>query len=258
MSKSHLLKVAAAAAIAASIHAGAARAEVDVHIGVGLPLPPPISFSVVPQLVVLPGTYVYAVPDYADELYYVDGYWWRPWNGRWYRSHYYDRDWAHYSSVPYFYTSIYSGWRDDYRRGYWRGERYDYNRNRFSYNDVERNWSTWKKEKRFSRDRSADNRPVVRDGNVRQERSVVRDNRGNAKSKTTVRSGGPKHSSPPKKVQQSGRSQGGKSAAKAKVQSPSRSGGKAQPASRGGGKGGPSGGNKGGHSGGKGGGHGKN
>ena len=62
-----------------------AGAQVDVHVGIQLP--PPLVFPAPPQVVVLPETYVYVVPDIDEDVFFVDGWWWRPWQGRWYRSH---------------------------------------------------------------------------------------------------------------------------------------------------------------------------
>jgi len=42
-------------------------------------------------------------------------WWWRPWEGRWYRSHYYDRGWAYLPASSIFLQKFPSGWRDDYR-----------------------------------------------------------------------------------------------------------------------------------------------
>ena len=62
-----------------------AIAEVSVHIDI--PLPPPIFFPAPPEVVVIPETDVYAVPDVQEEIFFFGGWWWRPWEGRWYRSH---------------------------------------------------------------------------------------------------------------------------------------------------------------------------
>ena len=61
-------------------------ARVDVRINI--PLPPPIPFIAPPPVVVLPGTDVYAVPDVEAEIFFRQGWWWRHWNDRWYRSRY--------------------------------------------------------------------------------------------------------------------------------------------------------------------------
>ena len=43
---------------------------------------------------------VYVVPDVEVDLFFWNGWWWRPWEGRWCRSRYYDRDWGYYDRVP--------------------------------------------------------------------------------------------------------------------------------------------------------------
>jgi hypothetical protein len=69
-----------------------AMAGVSVHVNI--PLPPPIIFPGPPEVVVIPETNVYAVPDVDADIFFYSGWWWRPWEGRWYRSRYYDRGWA--------------------------------------------------------------------------------------------------------------------------------------------------------------------
>jgi hypothetical protein len=80
------------------------RAGVDVHVTIALP--PPIVFGAPPELIVLPETYVYVVPDVDADIFFSNGWWWRPWEGRWYRSRYYDTGWAYYQRVPSFYAGI--------------------------------------------------------------------------------------------------------------------------------------------------------
>ena len=45
-----------------------ALAEVSVNIGISLP--PLIEFSAPPELIVLPGTYVYVAPDVDEDIYF--------------------------------------------------------------------------------------------------------------------------------------------------------------------------------------------
>ncbi|MCG7852783.1 MAG: hypothetical protein MIO92_09700, partial [Methanosarcinaceae archaeon] len=59
-------------------------------------LPPPIPFAAPPELIVLPETYVYVAPDIDVDLFFWNGWWWRPWEGRWFRSRNYNRDWGYY------------------------------------------------------------------------------------------------------------------------------------------------------------------
>ena len=114
-----------------------------VDVGVNISLPPLIVFSAPPEVVVIPETYVYAVPDVDVDIFFYDGWWWRPWEGRWYRSRHYDSGWAYYRKVPSFYGRIPSGWRNDYRDRRWRGQ--PWNHQRIPHQQVQRNWGNWKK-----------------------------------------------------------------------------------------------------------------
>jgi hypothetical protein len=84
-------------------------------------LPPPIPFVEPPNVVVLPGTDVYAVPDVEAEIFFQGGWWWRPWGGHWYRSKYHDRGWAFHRDSPSWYRGIPHDWRHNYRNNIWGG-----------------------------------------------------------------------------------------------------------------------------------------
>ncbi len=83
------------------------------------PLPPAVGFVEPPNVVVLPGTDVYAVPDIEVDLFFQGGWWWRLWGGRWYRSRYHDRGWAYYRNPPSWYIRIPGDWRHRYRTHIW-------------------------------------------------------------------------------------------------------------------------------------------
>jgi hypothetical protein len=74
----------------ALIIAGPIPAMARVDVNVGIVLPPPIVFAAPPELIVLPETYVYVVPNADMDIFFYQGWWWRPWEGRWYRSRYYN------------------------------------------------------------------------------------------------------------------------------------------------------------------------
>ena len=123
-------------------------AGVDVNVSIGLPLP--IAFAEPPELIVLPGTYVYVVPDIEVDLFFYNGWWWRPWQGHWYRSrHDYNSGWEYYQGVPSFYVGIPPDWRDDYRHHRWGGHRWNYQR--IHHQEIERNWGSWEKSKHWEK-----------------------------------------------------------------------------------------------------------
>jgi hypothetical protein len=123
-----------------------------IDVGVSISLPPPIVFAAPPEVVVLPETYVYAVPDLDVDMYFYNGWWWRLWDGRWYRSHRYDSGWAYYQRVPSFYTGIPSGWRNDYRNHRWKGHQWNYQR--IPQQQVQRNWKSWETSRHWEKQQS--------------------------------------------------------------------------------------------------------
>lgn len=124
-------------------------AEVNVGINIGIPLPPAIVFTSPPQLIVLPGTYVYVSPDVDADIFFYNGWWWRPWEGRWYRSREYKSGWSYHNSVPSFYREIPRGWRNDYRKRHWKGHKWD--QQRIPHQEVQRNWKGWKENKHWEK-----------------------------------------------------------------------------------------------------------
>ena len=124
------------------------RAQIGVDLSVNVPLPPAIVFPAPPQLVVLPETNVYAVPDVEADIFFSQGWWWRPWEGRWYRSRRYDGGWGYYRSAPpSFYRSVPPGWRNDYRDHRWKGR--EWNHERIPHGEMERNWRGWDRDKHW-------------------------------------------------------------------------------------------------------------
>jgi hypothetical protein len=123
-------------------------AGVDVSIGIALP--PPFVFQAPPDVVVMPDTnYVYVVPDIDVDMFFWYGWWWRLWEGRWYRSHYYDRGWAYYNRVPSFYFDVDPGWRGHYRDHNWYGHRWNYER--IPTRRLQQNWKSWQNNRHWER-----------------------------------------------------------------------------------------------------------
>ena len=122
-------------------------AGVDVNIGISLP--PLIVFAAPPEVIVIPDTYVYVVPDLDVDIFFYGGWWWRPWEGRWYRSHYYDRGWGYYDNVPSFYFDVDPGWRGYYRDHNWYGHRWNYER--IPHQQLQQNWKSWNNDRHWER-----------------------------------------------------------------------------------------------------------
>jgi hypothetical protein len=107
-----------------------------VNIGVNLPA---YRFAAPPDVVVIPGTYVYMVPDINVDILFYQGYWWRPYKGQWYRSQDYNGLWRYVEP-----RGIPSGLRalpQDYRHRLSSGYERIHNR------DVQKNWKKWEKER---------------------------------------------------------------------------------------------------------------
>jgi len=119
-----------------------ATAQVSVSVGVDIEPPPEIAFSAPPEVVVLPETTgVYVVPETEHDIYFWNGFWWRPWGGRWFRSRSYDRGWAHYHAIPGFYSEVDPQWRTHYHDRSWNGHPWEYRR--VSHGDLQHNWRHW-------------------------------------------------------------------------------------------------------------------
>jgi len=122
-------------------------AQVGINVRIGLP--PPIVFAAPPVLIVLPETYVYVVPDVDADIFFYNGWWWRLWEGQWYRSRYYNRGWGYYNTVPSFYFDVDPGWRGYYRNRNWYGHRWDYER--IPNQRLQQNWKSWQNDRRWER-----------------------------------------------------------------------------------------------------------
>ncbi len=125
----------------------------EVNISIGISLPPPIVFEAPLEVVVIPDAGdVYVVPDIDVDIFFWNGWWWRPWQGRWYRSHYYNQSWVYYGSVPSFYFDIDPNWRGYYRDRNWQGHRWNYER--IPHKRLQKNWKSWHNDRYWEKKRS--------------------------------------------------------------------------------------------------------
>ena len=109
------------------------------------PLPPPIPFVTPPELVIIPDTDIYAVPDFEDDLFFHQGWWWRYWDGRWYRSRHYDRGCVLYNSIPSFYFDVHPAWRGNFKNRTWHVHIWTYKK--ITHDTLHANWHRWKKDR---------------------------------------------------------------------------------------------------------------
>ena len=121
-------------------------------VGVSSVQPPHVGFYGHPSLVVIPGTYVYAMTDVDDDIFFHVGWWWRLWDGRWYKSRYYDRGWSHYHGVPGFYHEVDPGWREFYRHRRWHG--HPWTCERIPAPRVQHDWDRWQKSRYWEKERN--------------------------------------------------------------------------------------------------------
>jgi hypothetical protein len=116
----------------------AAEARVDVGVNINLPL---FTFQAAPELAVIPGTYVYYVPDVNEDIYFYHGYWYRSWNNSWHRSINYNGPWRFIGRryVP----GVFWRLPGDYRHGVIH--------ERIHYNDLHRHWRRWESDRHWDR-----------------------------------------------------------------------------------------------------------
>ncbi len=113
---------------------GVARVSVDIRIS-----PPPLVITGPPEVVVIPGTYVYFVPGVEADLFFYGGYWYRPYEGRWFRSANYGGPWVFIEKAPRVLFRLPPNYRT--MSGY----------SRIPYRDLSRNWRTWQRDKYWER-----------------------------------------------------------------------------------------------------------
>lgn len=115
---------------------GIAGVSINVRIS-----PPPLVFSVPPEVVVIPETYAYFSPGVAVDLFFCQGYWYRPYQGYWYRSVSYNGPWVYIDvpRVPYSLIHLPPDYRA--RAGY----------RHIPYRELRGNWRRWERDKYWER-----------------------------------------------------------------------------------------------------------
>lgn len=169
-----------------------------MEVGVSIPMPPPIVFDGPPYVVVIPQTYAYFVPAIDVDIFFFEGWWWRPWQGRWYRSHDYRSGWSHYRDAPSFYRDVPPGWRNDYHQNRWKGRQWEHQR--IPHEQVEKDWDKWEKDKHWEKQNNwgvHDVRPET-ESRRQDDRDRRQDDRDRKRSRDTVEpeQSQPRHSQP--------------------------------------------------------------
>lgn len=116
----------------------------EVRGNVNIEPPPAYSFSATPEVAVIPGTYVYVVPDIGVDILFYQGYWYRPYAGRWFFALSYNGPWVNLAParVPYVLLKL----PPDYRRippGY----------HRIPHRELQTNWRRWENERHWHSNR---------------------------------------------------------------------------------------------------------
>jgi hypothetical protein len=113
-------------------------AEVNVNVGINVPPPPPLVIPAPPPMFVIPRTYIYFAPKVDVDIFFYQGYWYRPHGGHWYRSVVYNGKWGYIAPerVPRVLINL----PPDFRRVP-PGHRH------LPYGEVKKNWKTWEKNK---------------------------------------------------------------------------------------------------------------
>ena len=138
--------------VALAGYSSESSAETNVNISIGSPLPRVVIHEP-PQVVVIPGTYVYLVPDVGPDFFFYHGYWYRPHHGHWYRAKGYNGPWKKVKKgkVPHVVRDL----PPDFRRTV----RYH---ERIRHADLKKNWQTWEQKKHWDKHNNRHEGPEIR------------------------------------------------------------------------------------------------
>ena len=149
-----------------------AAAGAGVSVGINI-FPPPLVISAPPAVMVIPGTYVYFVPDVNVDILFYGGWWFRPYRGYWYRARNYNGPWAYVegSRVPSVVINVPPHFR-----------RVPPGHTRIPYGQFKKNWKTWERERHWGNVKArATERKIQRE--KRENRRYREKGRGRGKGK---------------------------------------------------------------------------
>ncbi|MBI4726536.1 hypothetical protein HY768_04825 [candidate division TA06 bacterium] len=125
-----------------------ARAEVNVNVNIGVPA---VRVSPDPVMAVIPGTYIYFIAESSEDIFFYQGFWWRPYQGRWHRATGFNGPWrfVKLGRVPPGMLKLPAGWR-----------KLPPGHPMLKHSQVKSNWKQWEKEKHWDKnEQSRGNRP---------------------------------------------------------------------------------------------------
>ncbi|MBI4681807.1 MAG: hypothetical protein HY757_01705 [Nitrospirae bacterium] len=118
----------------------------DAEVNIDINISPPAFFPIPapPAVLVIPGSYVYFVPDIDIDIFFYQGYWYRPHRDIWYSSKSYNGPWAYVlpKRLPPPILNVPPGFRH-------LPPKHD----RIPHKELERNWKSWEKKKHWDKDR---------------------------------------------------------------------------------------------------------
>lgn len=118
--------------------------DAEVNVDINISPPPFFPLPVPPAVVVIPGSYVYFVPDIDLDIFFYQGYWYRPHRNEWFRARDYNGPWAFVAPrrLPPPILRVPPGFRNLPPK-----------HNRIPYKELKRNWKGWEKQRHWDKDR---------------------------------------------------------------------------------------------------------
>lgn len=117
------------------------QSNAGVSVGIGINIPA-FTFAAPPAVVVIPGTYAYYAPEADVDIVFSHGFWYRPYEGHWFRARSYNGPWR--LIAPARVPRVLIDLPPDFRRIY---REYP----RIAYRDFKRNWRRWEKNRYWER-----------------------------------------------------------------------------------------------------------
>jgi len=118
------------------------RTNIDINIGINVP-PVFVPYGP-PELVFIPGMYVYLIPGIEPDIFFYQGYWYRLYQRHWFRAGSYNGRWVYIppSRMPRPLLHLPPGYRHVPP---------GYVRERIPYGHLEKNWKKWERERYWER-----------------------------------------------------------------------------------------------------------